>query len=262
MRYRLVGCFAFAALLLTWIPLHGQGNEYGWYSEFRAWVRTLPAGERGPDTVAERYRQKLQTEHVDVTEIQRRIVLIRTKRQELENDFWNHFFTVENPTFNTEPNAFLTSVVEGRKPGTALDVGMGEGRNSLYLAKLGWDVTGIDPADQAVAIAQKRAAALNLKLHSVITTDESFDYGRERWDLIVYSWVRTPRSPDKTIDSLKPGGIVVVEGREDWYPRNALLKTFESLHIIRYEAQRARADFFNRAEMPVVRLVAVKPAPK
>jgi 2-polyprenyl-3-methyl-5-hydroxy-6-metoxy-1,4-benzoquinol methylase len=48
------------------------------------------------------------------------------------------------------PNAFLIKVVEGRKPRTALDMAMGQGRNALMLAQRGWDVTGFDISDLAV----------------------------------------------------------------------------------------------------------------
>jgi protein-L-isoaspartate O-methyltransferase len=241
--------------------LSAQVKEYDWYPEFRRWMQAnpYPTGQRSPEAAAERYGEKLKTDGVPAEEIQRRVTLLRTKRQELENDFWNRFFTIDKATFNAEPNAFLASVVEGRKPGTALDVGMGEGRNALFLAKLGWDVTGFDPADQAVALAQKRATSLNLKLRTVIALDTQFDFGRERWDLIVYSWVSPTGSAAKVIESLRPGGIVVVEAGRGWFSPNALLKMFDPLRIVHYEDRVAPSDFFNRREMPIVRLVAEKP---
>ena len=70
---------------------------------------------------------------MDAAEIERRLVLLRTKRNDLENDFWTRTFTEEKRQPKLlDHNAFLASVVEGRKPGTALDVGMGNGRNSIY----------------------------------------------------------------------------------------------------------------------------------
>jgi 2-polyprenyl-3-methyl-5-hydroxy-6-metoxy-1,4-benzoquinol methylase len=72
-----------------------------------------------------------------------------------------------------------------RKPGKALDVGMGQGRNSIYLAQHGWDVTGFDPADEGVHRATAEAARLGLKITAVVTTFEQFDFGESRWDLIV-----------------------------------------------------------------------------
>ena len=47
--------------------------------------------------------------------------------------------------------------VQGRKPGRALDIGMGQGRNAVFLATQGWDVTGFDPSTEAVRIAKANA---------------------------------------------------------------------------------------------------------
>jgi len=239
--------------------LSAQVKEYDWYPDFRVWVQTnVPIGQRSPAALAERYAEKLKAEGVSAEEIRRRLTLLQTRRQGLENDFWNRFFTIDKPSFNTEPNAFLASVVASRKPGTALDVGMGEGRNALFLAKLGWQVTGFDPADQAVALAQTRAKSMKLGLQTAVALDTDFDFGRDRWDLIVYSWVHPTESAAKAIESLRPGGIVVVEAGRAWFPTNALLKMFDSLRILHYEDRVAPSDFFNRREMPVVRLVAEK----
>ena len=58
----------------------------------------------------------------------------------------------------------------GQQPGTALDYGMGQGRNSIYLAGLGWQGVGIDPAEAGVAIAQKQAKDLGLTLHTACSS--------------------------------------------------------------------------------------------
>jgi len=98
--------------------LSAQVKEYDWYPDFRVWVQTnVPIGQRSPAALAERYAEKLKAEGVSAEEIRRRLTLLQTRRQELENDFWNRFFTIDKPSFNTEPNAFLASVVASRKPG-------------------------------------------------------------------------------------------------------------------------------------------------
>lgn len=153
-------------------------------------------------------------------------------------------------------------MVRDREPGTALDVGMGEGRNALYLAKLGWNVTGFDPADKAVALAQQRADAMQLKVRTHVALDKDFEFGRERWDLIVYSWVPPTEPLTKVFDALRPGGIVVVEVGRDWYSRNELLQKFDPLRIIHYEVKRAPSDFFMNGDLQVVRLAAEKPVQK
>ena len=55
-----------------------------------------------------------------------------------EAERWNEVF-LRGVTFNLKPNNLLAEAIKGRKPGAALDVGMGQGRNALYLAKQGWE---------------------------------------------------------------------------------------------------------------------------
>lgn len=99
-------------------------------------------------------------------------------------------------------------MVKGRTAGTALDVGMGQGRNALYLAQQGWTVTGFDPAEKAVAVAQAQAKALGVTLETRIEGDETFDFGQNRWDLVVLSYVSLRDLVPKIVASLKPGGLV------------------------------------------------------
>jgi len=72
--------------------------------------------------------------------------------------FWNKVYGSDRPIYIDKPTALLVSAVAGRKPGKALDFGMGQGRNSVFLALRGWDVTGFDPSDVAVRAAQANAA--------------------------------------------------------------------------------------------------------
>jgi len=91
-------------------------------------------------------------------------------------------YSKPNAPFNTAPNAFLTEVVQTLKPGRALEIGMGQGRNSLYLAKLGWDVTGFDISETGMSLARKSAADAGVKLRTINQSIEAFDYGVDQWD--------------------------------------------------------------------------------
>jgi len=55
---------------------------------------------------------------------------------------------------------------------------MGQGRNALYLAQQGWEVTGFDPAEKAVAAANAEAGRLGLKLTTLTVGDEELDFGK------------------------------------------------------------------------------------
>jgi 2-polyprenyl-3-methyl-5-hydroxy-6-metoxy-1,4-benzoquinol methylase len=75
---------------------------------------------------------------------------------------------VPEPEISPEqPNALLLSAIQGRKAGRTLDFGMGQGRNAVCLAQQGWDVTGFDPAEEAVRIANKNAASVGVKIRAL-----------------------------------------------------------------------------------------------
>ncbi len=181
-------------------------------------------------------------------------------------ELWNSVYSDPNPPFSTAPNAFMTEVVKGLKPGRALEIGIGQGRNSVYLAKLGWDVTGFDISDRGLEIAQKSAKAAGVKITTVNSAMEAFDYGAGQWDLIVAtyegaSWL------ERAVRGLKPGGVVVMEaqGRSPQAPGggfepNLLPRLFmeQNLRILRYEDVEAKPDWVNEAGR-VVRMFAQKP---
>jgi SAM-dependent methyltransferase len=158
------------------------------------------------------------------------------------------------------------------KPGAALDVGMGQGRNAIYLAQQGWTVTGFDPADRAVAAAQQEAARLGVKLTGLVARDDQFEFKKDAWDLVVLSYVGGREYPDRVFDTLRPGGLVVVEafhkdatkagpiGPNVVFDTNELLTLFSRFRVLRYEDTDATADF-GLQRMRVVRLCAQKPAP-
>ena len=261
--FRLFPITLVAVLLL--VPYTAaQQDPYEFYAAFRAWARPVTAELHGDQAaVLQRYRDKLRAEGVDAKEIDRRIHLIETDRERLETEFWNRFFTNPAPnSFNREANEFLVSMARGRKPGRALDVGMGDGRNAVYLAQQGWDVTGFDPAARAMVKAQQLADRTGLKLKTVVAKMEDFDFGVAQWDLILFSWVPLPGdTPRKVERGLTPGGIVVVEGQPAWFGGdNGLLRMLPGLRALRYEDTIAPSDFFNRQEMRVLRYCGEKRA--
>ena len=251
-----------AATLLCLALSFAQKPEYGFYPEFRnSFVLNLRAGNPSVtiDEILEQYAARLKSEEIADHEIARRLRLIRTQRDLLESDYWNRFYTDGNSKFNKAPNNFLAQVMEGRTPGAALDYGMGEGRNALYLARLGWQVWGFDPADAAVALAQRRAKELGLVLHTAAVRDSEYEFGRERFDLILFSWTMPLVPVEKVVDALKPGGVVVMECGADFVGRNEMLKMFDALEIVRYEIVRAISDFYDQRETDVLRMIARKP---
>jgi SAM-dependent methyltransferase len=187
---------------------------------------------------------------------------------------WNRVYTDQIANVPPFPNRFLAEVIQSRKPGRALDVGMGQGRNSLFLARLGWDVTGVDISDKAIDLAQKEAARLGLKINCVLADIATFKVGSAKWDLIVGVYMGRLvilQAPSLTAGLASGGQLVVEHFRRDvhrrsisggqlGYPVNALLETFvPSLRIIRYEEVRDFPDWGDQGQTaPLVRMLASK----
>jgi len=187
---------------------------------------------------------------------------------------WNELYAMREGKEH-QFNKFLAEAVKGRTPGKALDIGMGQGRNSLFLAALGWEVTGFDISEVAVKQAQAEAAKRGLKIDARVGDVDKFDYGKARWDLVIgmYMHEYLARNAGKVVASLKPGGLLVVEGihrdigkdnlqgERYGYRDNELLKLFGALRIRHYEDTVTQADWDRSGgkPVPVVRLLAFKP---
>ena len=241
----------------------GQKPEYEFYYEYRtvfsAKVQEENHWSLTNEQVFEKYAARLKSDGIAESEIARRLRLLRTEHDALETDYYSRYYLDSNSNFSHAPNRFLMQMVKGRQPGVALDYGMGQGRNSIYLASLGWQVWGFDPAEAGVAIAQKQAKDLGLTLHTSAVRDSEYDFGKERFDLILFSWTMPFVPVQKVLDSLKPGGIVVMECGTDFLPsRNAMLHLFDPLEIEQYEIVRDKSDWEGRRVVNIIRLVAKK----
>jgi 2-polyprenyl-3-methyl-5-hydroxy-6-metoxy-1,4-benzoquinol methylase len=142
--------------------------------------------------------------------------------------------------------------------GQALDIGAGMGRNALHLAGLGWDVTGIDLSAQGLAVMKTNAEKAGLQVKTVKTSYEDFDFGRERWDLVVMilSWapVEEPGFLARLKASICPGGHVVfehvVQPSENPFPpgvhalaAGALRELFQDFEILIYQEMDHTGDW-------------------
>jgi 2-polyprenyl-3-methyl-5-hydroxy-6-metoxy-1,4-benzoquinol methylase len=253
--------------------LHGQNGDPQVWKAFLAWTEALPSDDfpRSQQLLVE-YRSKLIRDGWSREDAEQAVLQVQqTLRsaagaQSLERIAYNKRYTATTPTFNEQPNKFLMEVVAALKPGNALDVSMGEGRNAIFLASRGWAVTGFDIAEQGLAKARAKASTLGLELNAVRASAAEFDWGTNRWDLIV----RTYAVDGPVERALKPGGVLVVEtfineskrganvNDADSPGPNGLLRSYPSLRILRYEEVSAKPDWGTRPEALIARMVARK----
>jgi 2-polyprenyl-3-methyl-5-hydroxy-6-metoxy-1,4-benzoquinol methylase len=229
---------------------------------FDAWRKQPAHASLSWDDTLKRYREHLlasglSTEHAD-----------RTLRLALAHDEGTLYDRVYSspPEFRTEPNRLLVEAVAGLTPGRALDVGMGQGRNALFLARQGWKVTGFDVSAVGLATARAAATAQGVSIHAVHASDEEFSFGQSEWDLIAILYAIEKRSVFRVKEALRPGGVVVVEAAHrdasgaDWeFQSNELLGIFDGFTILKYEDTMASYDWAPGKTLRMVRLVARKP---
>ncbi len=148
--------------------------------------------------------------------------------------------------------------------------GQSQASPPVVKARQGWDVTGFDPAAQALAIAQQTARSLGLSLKTVEARYDTFDFGESRWDLILLSYAGCdPANVPRIEKALKPGGILVVEAFHTDAARQfkiggslcgtgQLPHMFQGLRTVHYEEPIGLPDF-GQARMRIVRFAAEKP---
>lgn len=131
---------------------------------------------------------------------------------------WNERYAGRDFVYGTEPNDFLKETAERYLPpgGTLLCLAEGEGRNGVYLAGLGFVVTGVDGSSVGLEKAQRLASERGVKIDTVVSDLSDFDLGEARWDGIVSIWCHTPpelrkRLHARVVKALKPGGVLLLE---------------------------------------------------
>lgn len=183
---------------------------------------------------------------------------------ERERDTWNDNYR-QGKGFDPRPNRLLVDAVRGVKPGAALDVMMGQGRNAIHLASQGWKVTGVDIADEGLRIARDTAAAQQLELHTVHADVDTYDFGASKWDLVTMIYAGSDVALiEKIKPSLRRGGLFVTEyfaadaPGGDGFAQGQLAKLFgDGFDVLRDDFIEDQPDWArNRAKL--VRFVARK----
>lgn len=182
--------------------------------------------------------------------------------------YWDDVFRSGKVQFNKDASKLLQYAIRDRKPGDAVDLGMGEGRNAVFLAAKGWRVTGVDISPEAVKQAQARAAAAHANIDAITDDLDHFDLGRAKWDLIVllymHAWFHESKRnvPQILAAALKPGGLLVIEGYagdKGAFQTNELPRAFDKLKIVHYEDVVDEADWAPGQKSHVVRFIAERP---
>jgi SAM-dependent methyltransferase len=129
---------------------------------------------------------------------------------------WDERYSDPDYVYGTEPNDYLVSVVDRIPRGKVLCLGEGEGRNGVYLARQGCDVTAVDASQVGLDKASRLAADHGVEIRTIVSDLAHFRIEAESWDAIVSIFCHVPpeiRAPlhRRCVEGLKPGGVLVLE---------------------------------------------------
>jgi SAM-dependent methyltransferase len=144
---------------------------------------------------------------------------------------WDHRYAGER-MWSGKPNGSLVAEIEGVTPGTALDVGAGEGGDAVWLAEQGWTVTASDISQRALDRVAAEAERRGLRIEGLRADANALGpFAPGAFDLVTAHYASIPRTPDARgvrhlLDAVAPGGTLLVVGH-DLAPMRVPIDTHE-----------------------------------
>lgn len=120
---------------------------------------------------------------------------------------WDERYAADEYIFGTEPNDFLKANANQLKPGSVLCLADGEGRNGVYLAKLGFEVTSLDLSPVGLEKARRLAAAQNVEINTICADLNDFVIEPNAWDNIVSIFCHLPPALRKKVHGAAAHGL-------------------------------------------------------
>ncbi len=164
---------------------------------------------------------------------------------------WDKRYSKRSYVYGKTPAKFLAENFDYLKSESSiLDMGMGEGRNAVFLAKKGHKVTGIDISSVAVKKAQFLAKEFGVRIKTVVGTLNKYKIKEGTFDAIICFYFVSRDLNKKIVKWLKPGGILIYEAHtlneynkinsktenKNYYLQpQELLKMFPEMQILKFE---------------------------
>jgi len=161
---------------------------------------------------------------------------------------WDKRYDIDGFLFGSKPIRFLKENINLLPKGRALDLAMGEGRNGVYLATQGFDVLGLDISPVGLNKAHQLAEHNKVKIETRVVDLENYQLEKNAYDVIICTYYMQRDLFGQIMESLKPGGMALVETYNIEYLRyasfsrkylleeNELLEIFKDFKVIRYQA--------------------------
>ncbi|KMS71673.1 SAM-dependent methyltransferase [Streptomyces viridochromogenes] len=183
-------------------------------------------------------------------------------------EFWEGRYRDGDRLWSGRPNALLVREAAELAPGTALDLGCGEGGDVVWLAARGWRVTGVDISHTALERAAGHAAEAGLSDRTAWerhVLGETFPEGS--FDLVNVQFLQSPVALDQrrilrqAAEAVAAGGtllIVMHAGWPSWQSEPPFAAEFPTLDSVLDELALPKADWTVET-LETVRSVSVSP---
>jgi SAM-dependent methyltransferase len=130
----------------------------------------------------------------------------------MDAEAWDERYRSSELIWSTGPNQFVEAELADLSPGHALDLAAGEGRNAIWLARRGWQVTAVDFSQ--VALDKGRQIAGDLPIEWVCA-DATTWRSDESYDVSVIAYLQLPAAERRAAHrnafaALRPGGTLLV----------------------------------------------------
>ncbi len=129
---------------------------------------------------------------------------------------WDERYSNEAFAFGENPNVFLTETLPQFNPGKALCAAEGEGRNAVFAAGLGWEVSAFDLSEYGKIKAEILATKNLVSIDFTVGDIQTLQYDANSFDALVMIYAHFPTSIKSSchhqlITYLKPGGLIIFE---------------------------------------------------
>lgn len=127
--------------------------------------------------------------------------------------YWDHRYAAAGDVWGLEPNQFVAAELADLALGRALDLGAGQGRNAVWLAKQGHTVTAVDLSEVAIGRIHELAAAEGVAVDALVADLSQWEPEPGAYDLVVLSYLQVSPELRRRVDALArsalaPGGVV------------------------------------------------------
>lgn len=129
---------------------------------------------------------------------------------------WDERYSAKGYVYGTEPNGFLAAKANLLPAGRVLCLGEGEGRNAVWLAEQGFEVTAVDASAVGLHKARGLAAERGVRITTVHADLADFAIEPAAWDGIVSIFCHLPAAlrakvHRRCVAGLRPGGVLLLE---------------------------------------------------